>query len=1492
MKIHRTFTALFLVMTLVLSNVATVFAAPPRVPPLPSSFYGTVKVDGANVPDGTIVQALIDGQVFGQKATTTWGGNSVYALKVVGDDPDTPAKDGGLDGDTIQFKIGELIATQTGMWHSGPNVELNLAAINVYELTVSTSGTGSGTVISDPVGIDCGTDCSETYAYNTPVTLTATAAPGSTFAGWSGEGCAGAGTCAVTMDAAKVVTAEFTQDQYTLTIMSDHGTVTRDPDQATYTYGQDVDLTAIPAEGWSFDNWSGDVNSTDNPVTITMGGNKAVTANYTENPTPITVTADSGQSKVFGDADPVFTYTSSESGVTFTGALSRVAGEDVGTYAITQGDLEAVGNYVITFVSADFSITPKPITVTADAQSKVFGESDPELTYTSSESGVTFTGALSREPGEDVGVYAITQGDLSAGGNYAITFVSADFTIAATSITVTADNGQSKVFGAADPVFTYTSSESGVTFTGALSREPGEDVGAYAITLGTLSAGSNYTITFVSADFTITAKGITVTADSGQSKVFGSADPVFVYASSESGVTFTGALSREPGEDVGSYAITQGDLAAGGNYIITFISADFSITPKPITVTADAQSKPFGAVDPELTYTSSESGVTFTGVLSRVAGEDVGIYAITQGDLAAGGNYTITFVSADFTITPKGITVTADAQSKVFGESDPELSYTSSESGVTFTGALSRVAGEDVGIYAITQGDLLAGGNYIITFVSADLTINPKPITVTADSGQSKVFGAVDPVFTYTSSESGLTFTGALSRAAGEDVGIYAITQGDLSAGSNYVITFVPADFSITPRPITVTADAQSKVFGTVDPELTYTSSESGVTFSGALSRVAGEDVGIYAITQGDLSTGGNYAITFVSADFTITAKGIIVTADAQSKVFGAADPVFTYTSSESGVTFTGALSREPGENVGVYAITRGDLSAGSNYAITFVSADLTINAKPVTVTGDSGQSKVFGSADPVFTYTSSESGVTFTGALSREAGEDVGDYAIEQGTLSAGSNYAITFVSADFTVTPKGITVTADAKSKVFGETDPALTYASSEGGITFTGTLSREAGENVGVYAVTQGDLSAGGNYVITFVSADFTIAAKGITVTADAQSKIFGESDPELTYTSPESGVTFTGALSREAGENVGVYAVTQGDLSAGSNYTITFVSADFTITPASATITLSDLIYFYDGSPKSATVATDPPGLSVSVTYNGSALPPTLAGSYAVNATITDPNYTGTASGTLEILKRVPADFDGDGATEISYFRPSNGRWYVLGSPSVAFGASGDIPVPADYDGDGDSELAYFRPSNGRWYVLGSPSVAFGASGDIPVPGDYDGDGDSELAYFRPSNGRWYVLGQPSIAFGASGDIPIPADYDGDGDMDIAYFRPSNNRWYVLGQPSVAFGASGAIPMPGDYDGDGDVDLAYFLPSNNRWYVLGNPSVAYGASGAIPAPGDYDGDGDIDLAYFLPSNGRWYVLGNPSVAYGTSGDFPLPVRDTNGDGDPHQ
>ncbi|HEX2178055.1 MAG TPA: VCBS repeat-containing protein [Actinomycetota bacterium] len=237
----------------------------------------------------------------------------------------------------------------------------------------------------------------------------------------------------------------------------------------------------------------------------------------------------------------------------------------------------------------------------------------------------------------------------------------------------------------------------------------------------------------------------------------------------------------------------------------------------------------------------------------------------------------------------------------------------------------------------------------------------------------------------------------------------------------------------------------------------------------------------------------------------------------------------------------------------------------------------------------------------------------------------------------------------------------------------------------------------------------------------------------------------------------------------------------------------------------------------------------------------------------------------------------ADFDGDGRTDISFYRRSTGIWWIKDAARVDWGGEpSDIVVPADYDDDGKTNVAVYRRATGIWYIQGMNPVNWGSDpSDQPVPGDYDGNGTPNLAVYRGATGVWYIQGMNPVNLGGDpSDVPVPADYDADGVTDLAIYRASTGMWYFENAPMVNWGGvAGDVPIPADYDGDGDAEIAVYRPSTGMWYIQGMPVVNWGGVASdVPAPGDYDGDGDAEIAVYRVSTGIWYIQGLPAVNYG--------------------
>ncbi|MEV1800388.1 two-partner secretion system adhesin CdrA [Pseudomonas aeruginosa] len=869
------------------------------------------------------------------------------------------------------------------------------------------------------------------------------------------------------------------------------------------------------------------------------------------------------KTKVYGDADPSLTYQVSglkngdtAGAVLNGGGLVRVSGENVGNYAIQQGGLGLVsGNYDLAYQGNNLTITKALLNVIADAKTKVYGDADPSLTYQVSglkngdTAGSILTGGLNRAAGENVGVYGINQGDLALNsGNYDLSYQGNNLTITKALLNVIAD-AKTKVYGDADPSLTYQVSglkngdtAGAVLNGGSLSRVAGENVGVYGINQGDLALNSgNYDLSYQGNNLTITKALLNVIADA-RTKVYGDADPALTYQVSglkngdtAGAVLNGGSLSRVAGENVGVYGINQGGLGlVSANYDLSYQGNNLTITKALLNVIADAKTKVYGDADPSLTYQISglkngdtAGAVLNGGSLSRVAGENVGVYGINQGDLALNsGNYDLSYQGNNLTITKALLNVIADAKTKVYGDADPSLTYQVSglkngdtAGAVLNGGSLSRVAGENVGVYGINQGGLgLVSANYDLSYQGNNLTITKALLNVIADA-KTKVYGDADPSLTYQVSglkngdSAGSILTGGLNRAAGENVGVYGINQGDLALNSgNYDLSYQGNNLTITKALLNVIADAKTKVYGDADPSLTFQVSglkngdtAGAVLNGGSLSRVAGENVGVYGINQGDLAlNSGNYDLSYQGNNLTITKALLNVIADAKTKVYGDADPSLTYQVSglkngdtAGAVLNGGGLVRVSGENVGNYAIQQGGLGLVSgNYDLAYQGNNLTITKALLNVIADA-KTKVYGDADPSLTYQVSglkngdSAGSILTGGLNRDAGENVGVYGINQGGLVLTSgNYDLAYQGNDLTITKALLNVFADAKSKQVGTADPALTYQVSglkngdSAGQVLAGGLGRVGGEAVGQYDILQGGLAlTSGNYQLNY-------------------------------------------------------------------------------------------------------------------------------------------------------------------------------------------------------------------------------------------------------------------------------------------------------------------------------------------------------------------------------------------------------------------------
>lgn len=810
----------------------------------------------------------------------------------------------------------------------------------------------------------------------------------------------------------------------------------------------------------------------------------------------------------------------------------------------------------ITITAGNLTIIPRPVSVIAADNTKVYGDADPELKYTLHD-GVR---------GED--------------GNYYIEYA----------------NGPvlTEKEGADVPVQPGDLEGTGVT------REPGEDVWtgehsfgkAYAINANDISPVSkdgitNYVITMENGNFTITPAELVVTVKGGYSKTYGEENPAFDadITGFKRDDTKETVLNGELGfatlcfdlSDAGKYIVTAGNnnedavnpdcvvLEDGEehigstfevksntnfekNYVIRYVNGDITVNPKELIVRIDHKVKTYGTADPAFTFHYEDNAGNVIGLIDPENSPlNVELYR-TKGENVVRGDVTA-----------------ADSLNKW---------------GTTLYD----------GDYLISAKYDTSNKNYAVTVYDGSLKIIPATLTVTVDGGYKTTYGDEIPEFTYSitgfvgrdvKDETGTGIKDDESKVSGTatmycndnagnpvtnktKVGNYPINydrQQLVADNSNYKFIYVGGDLTIGKKPIHVKADDQQKVYGEKDPDpLTWTITDPEelvnpgdedffdiTTKRPGADTDDGEQVGKYPITIDGTDPSGNYEIITTPGTLTIVPATIVVTVIDDEKYFGEDNPTpnVTITGYKRGDTIDDIGGKdalktktdaEKWSPVGEYPVSAKDSTFHNpNYDFVYIDGKLTVKPLIINIKAEDDR-KTYGDNDP------DKFNVSYT--LTNEKDEpytpdkDLRDYIDRALNLDAarvpGENvrtenpgYSIvpTYTEVDnieigtvtpghFFIDPREVTITANSAEKVYDGTpltEPGYTYApelvdndllgihDKMDSVTITGSQTEVgSSKNVPSDAViinTEDGSGSNANYIIKYVDGTLTVRDKEI-------------------------------------------------------------------------------------------------------------------------------------------------------------------------------------------------------------------------------------------------------------------------------------------------------------------------------------------------------------------------------------------------------------
>lgn len=920
------------------------------------------------------------------------------------------------------------------------------------------------------------------------------------------------------------------------------------------------------------------------------------------------------------------------------------------------------------------------------------------ITYSSNNSSVaTIVGGNIHIAG--AGTATITAHQVGDNNYNAATDVPVTLTVNKKQLTVTADN-KTISFGDPLPTFTYIitgfiNPDTEVSFTTPVSvSASGTNVGTYPITVSN-GAAANYTFNYVAGTLTIGKATANINFSTLPVKTYGDADfapgatisnglPI-AYASNNSSVaTIVNGNIHITG--AGTATITASQPGNGNYNPATDVPVTFTVNKKQLTVTAENKTINYGDALPALTYIitgfvpgETASVLTTPVTITTDATTAVGVYNITASGAAA-ANYDFAYQPGTLTIGKATVQINfSSLPAKTYGDADfapgatissgLPITYTSSNNSVaTIVGGNIHITG--AGTTTITAQQTGNSNYNAATDVPVTFTVSKKQLTVTADN-KTINFGDPLPAFTYTitgliNPDTEATFTTPVSiNATGTNVGTYPITPSN-AAAANYTFNYVngtltigkaTAQISFTTLPVKTYGDADFNPGATISSGLpiTYVSSNANVaTIVNGNIHITG--AGTATITAQQAGNGNYNPATDVPVTLTVNKKLLTIKADNKTKAYGEPNPPLTYTitglvnpDTEAAFTIPVTITTDAGTAVGVYNITASG-AAAANYNFTYQPGTLTIQKATANIIFNALQ-KTYGDADfapgatissglPI-TYTSSNSSVaTIIGGNIHIVGAGASTITARQ---AGDNNYnAATDVPVTLTVNKKQLTVTADNKTKVYGDPNPVFTYTITgfvfgETEAVFTTPVSITAtGTTGGTHSITPSNAAAA-NYSFNYVNGTLTIQKAAQTITFNAlPAKTYGNADfapgatatsgLPVTYTSSDPNVAtiVNGNIHITGAGTVTVTATQAGD---GNYNAATAIPQQLIVAKATQTIQFGAMITRTAGEPAFDPGATASSGLPITyiientsiATLSGNLVSPILAGITKVTAT---------------------------------------------------------------------------------------------------------------------------------------------------------------------------------------------------------------------------------------------------------------------------------